>query len=90
MTAPTLVLYGRHDRLVRPAMAARAARAFRGARVVVLPWQGHVAMMEQPDLVAAEMRTLLAAVAGRQAAAAGQPNRSALQPAAQANAGRAG
>lgn len=67
VTAPTLVLYGSHDRLVRPAMAARAARAFRGARVVVLPWQGHVAMMERPDLAASEMRLLLAAAADRHA-----------------------
>jgi pimeloyl-ACP methyl ester carboxylesterase len=66
VAAPTLVLYGSHDRLVRPAMAARAARAFRGARVVVLPWQGHVAMMERPDLVAREIRALLASVADRQ------------------------
>jgi pimeloyl-ACP methyl ester carboxylesterase len=67
VTAPTLVLYGSHDQLVRPAMAARAARAFRGARVVVLPWQGHVAMMERPDLTASEMRVLLATVADRHA-----------------------
>ena len=42
-------------------MAALAARAFRGARVVVLSRTGHVAMMERPGLVAKEMRTLLAA-----------------------------
>ncbi len=61
VTAPTLVIYGSHDRLVRPAMAALAARAFRNARVVVLPRTGHVAMMERPDLVAKEMRGMLAA-----------------------------
>jgi pimeloyl-ACP methyl ester carboxylesterase len=61
ITAPTLVIYGSHDRLVRPAMAALAARAFRNARVVVLPRTGHVAMMEWPDLVAKEMRGMLAA-----------------------------
>jgi pimeloyl-ACP methyl ester carboxylesterase len=61
VTAPTLVIYGSHDKLVRPAMAARAARAFRGARVVLLPRTGHVAMMERPGLVANEMRGLLAA-----------------------------
>ena len=65
VTAPTLVLYGSHDQLVRPAMAGRAARAFRGARVVVLPMLGHVAMMERPELVAGEIRGLLASVAGR-------------------------
>jgi pimeloyl-ACP methyl ester carboxylesterase len=61
VTAPTLVLYGSHDRLVRPAMAGLAARAFRSARVMVLPRTGHVAMMEWPHLVATEMRAMLAA-----------------------------
>ena len=65
VTAPTLVLYGSHDRLVSPLMAARAARAFAAARVHVLPRMGHVAMMERPDLVAGEMRELLASVAAR-------------------------
>ena len=60
VTAPTLVIYGSHDRLVRPAMAAPAARAFRGARVMVLSRTGHVAMMERPGLVAKEMRELFA------------------------------
>jgi pimeloyl-ACP methyl ester carboxylesterase len=60
VTAPALVVYGSHDRLVRPAMAAHAARSFRGARVVVLPRTGHVAMMERPGLVAKEMRDLFA------------------------------
>jgi pimeloyl-ACP methyl ester carboxylesterase len=61
VTAPTLVIYGSHDRLVRPAMAALAARAFRGSRVVVLSRTGHVAMMERPGLVAKEMRELFTA-----------------------------
>jgi pimeloyl-ACP methyl ester carboxylesterase len=68
--APTLVIYGSHDRLVRPAMAALAARTFRGGRVVVLSRTGHVAMMERPGLVAKEMRELFAA-ARYPAAAAG-------------------
>lgn len=61
VTAPTLVIYGSHDKLVRPSMAAGAARVFSGARVVLLPRTGHVAMMERPGLVANEMRGLLAA-----------------------------
>lgn len=59
-TAPTLVLHGSHDRLVNPVMAAKAARSFRRARVLVLPGVGHVAMMEMPALVAAEIRAFLA------------------------------
>ena len=69
VTAPTLVLYGSHDRLVRPAMAGHAARTFRGARVQVLSRTGHVAMMERPGLVAGQMRELVAS-ARRQAPAA--------------------
>lgn len=59
VTAPTLVIHGSHDRLVNPVTAARAARTFGNCRVVVLPRIGHVAMMERPDLVAAEMRAFL-------------------------------
>jgi pimeloyl-ACP methyl ester carboxylesterase len=61
VTVPTLVIYGSHDKLVRPSVAAHAARAFRGARVVLLPRTGHVAMMERPGLVANEIRGLLSA-----------------------------
>ncbi|MEP7024146.1 MAG: alpha/beta hydrolase [Actinomycetota bacterium] len=64
VTAPVLVLYGSHDRLVSPARATQAARAFPGARVLVLPRTGHVAMMERPAWVAREMRTLLSCAAG--------------------------
>jgi pimeloyl-ACP methyl ester carboxylesterase len=62
VTAPSLVIYGRHDRLVDPRMAGRAAHAFAGARVVVLPRTGHVAHMEHPAWVAAEIGVLLAGI----------------------------
>lgn len=61
-SAPALILYGSHDRLVRADMAAKAARMFRGARVLVLQRVGHVAMMEQPEAVAQEIRGFLAAM----------------------------
>jgi pimeloyl-ACP methyl ester carboxylesterase len=64
VTAPTLVIHGSHDRLVNPMTAARAARSFRYGRVVVLPRIGHVAMMERPELVAAEMQQFIAAAGG--------------------------
>jgi pimeloyl-ACP methyl ester carboxylesterase len=70
VSAPTLVLYGSHDRLVRSALAGRAARVFRRARVVVLPQTGHVAMMERSTWVAREMRALLSSVARAQRSAA--------------------
>ncbi|MGH3305970.1 MAG: alpha/beta fold hydrolase [Streptosporangiaceae bacterium] len=59
VTAPTLLIHGSHDRLVNPAMSGRAARTFPDCRVIVLPRVGHVAMMELPDLTAAEIREFL-------------------------------
>jgi pimeloyl-ACP methyl ester carboxylesterase len=67
VTAETLAIYGSHDRLVDPRMAVRAARTFRHVRVVVLPRTGHVAQMERPDEVAAEMRIMMLAAAARAA-----------------------
>jgi len=57
--APALVLFGSHDRLVSPTLAVPAARAFRNARVEVLPHTGHIAQMERPDLVAARFREMV-------------------------------
>jgi len=59
VTVPTLVIYGSRDRMVSARMAGRAARLFRDSRVVVLPRTGHVAMMEHPAAVAAEIEMLL-------------------------------
>jgi pimeloyl-ACP methyl ester carboxylesterase len=57
--APTLVLFGSHDRLVSPALAVPAARTFRNAQVEVLPHIGHIGQMERPDLVAARFREMV-------------------------------
>src|SRR5579875_1118852 len=65
VTAPTLIIYGSHDRLVSPAMAGRAARTFRNSRVIVAHGVGHVAMMERPELVAKEFRNLVVGLAER-------------------------
>jgi pimeloyl-ACP methyl ester carboxylesterase len=59
VTAPSLVLFGRDDRLVHPRLAGRAARVFRNARVRVLPDTGHLAQMEWPGLVAALFREMV-------------------------------
>jgi hypothetical protein len=79
VTAPTLLIHGSHDRLVNPAMAGRAARTFRNCRAVVLPRIGHVAMMERPDLVTAEMREFLRGVARDQVAQPGPANAAAVR-----------
>jgi pimeloyl-ACP methyl ester carboxylesterase len=67
ITAEVLAVYGSHDRLVDPRMAARAARTFRHARVLVLPRTGHVAQMERPGELASEMRIMMSAAAARAA-----------------------
>ncbi len=64
VTAPSLVIYGSRDRLVDARMAGRAAHHFKDAKIVVLPRTGHVAHMEHPGLVAAEIGVLLAASQG--------------------------
>jgi pimeloyl-ACP methyl ester carboxylesterase len=59
VTAPSLVIYGQHDRLVDARAAGRAAHLFHDARIVVLPRTGHVAHMEHPAAVAVEIGVLL-------------------------------
>jgi pimeloyl-ACP methyl ester carboxylesterase len=59
VTAPSLVLFGRDDRLVHPRLADRATRVFRDARVLVLPETGHLAQIERPGLVAALFREMV-------------------------------
>lgn len=59
ISVPTLAIYGSHDRLVSPRAAGKAAVLFQDTRVVVLPRTGHVAQMERPAAVAAEMGILL-------------------------------
>jgi pimeloyl-ACP methyl ester carboxylesterase len=50
VTAPTLVVYARQDRLVSHSMAPKAKASFPNATVVVVD-SGHVAQMEHPLLV---------------------------------------
>ncbi|MEU6087922.1 alpha/beta hydrolase [Streptomyces sp. NPDC047085] len=58
--APTLLVYGGRDQLVGYRMAHKAARCFRGSRLLSLPEAGHVAMMEYPEVVGGAFRELLA------------------------------
>lgn len=50
--APTLLVWGTHDRLVDVSLAPRAVAAFPRARLMVLPGVGHVAQLEEPVPVA--------------------------------------
>lgn len=58
--APTLLVYGRRDKLVDSRIARRAATTFPDPRLVMVPESGHVAMMEHPRVVARAVRELLA------------------------------
>lgn len=49
ITCPTLLVYGRRDKLVNPIHAH--TKAFPDVRVLVLPHAGHVSQIEQPALV---------------------------------------
>ena len=57
ITVPTLLVYGRADKLVDPIHAH--TKAFPDVRVLVLPHAGHVSQIEQPVLVADAWRDLL-------------------------------
>ncbi len=57
--APTLLVYGRRDKLVDPRAAHRVTKEFANAHVVVIPDCGHVAQMEHPELVARWWREVL-------------------------------
>jgi len=75
VTVPALVMFGSHDQLVPPRLAATAARAFPDARVVVLPLTGHIAQMERPALVAARFREMVAEIGTRDGASQGNSGR---------------
>lgn len=61
--APTLLVWGVHDRLVSVALAPRAAATIPDARLLVLDDVGHVAQMERPEVVARAVLGLLDEVA---------------------------
>jgi hypothetical protein len=59
ITAPTLVVTGRQDRLVDVRVAPQVARVIPDSRLLVLDRVGHVAQMEAPRSVARAVRGLL-------------------------------
>jgi len=65
VSAPTLLMYGREDKLVSSRVAPKAKAAFPDSTVVVLPNTGHVAQMEHPELVARFVRSHLDQSANR-------------------------
>ena len=62
LTQPTLVVWGRHDRIIRPAASQRLLRNVPQARLAMLERSGHLPMVEQPDAFNRLMTEFLAAV----------------------------
>jgi len=59
VTAPALVLWAEHDRLIAPAYGAAYAAALPNARLQVLPNCGHMAPIERPREVAGAVAAFL-------------------------------
>jgi pimeloyl-ACP methyl ester carboxylesterase len=59
ITAPTLLLWGKDDRLVPPAYAEEFARLIPGARIETVAQAGHAPHQEQPEAVARLVREFL-------------------------------
>jgi pimeloyl-ACP methyl ester carboxylesterase len=64
ITAPTLVITGRLDRLVDVRVAPAVAKLIPDSRLMVLDRVGHVAQMERPDMVARAVLAMLDEVRG--------------------------
>ena len=60
ITAPTLIIWGQQDGLVKPAYAEEFHKLIRGSRVEMVPNAAHMAPLEQPAAVANLVRDFLA------------------------------
>ena len=61
IAAPTLLVWGQHDRVVPPYVADYYEQALRGARKVIFPDTGHAPMIERPALFNRVLTSFLAA-----------------------------
>ncbi|MEP6697756.1 MAG: alpha/beta hydrolase [Pseudonocardiales bacterium] len=52
VSAPTLIIWGRQDRVVDVSLADRVARVIPDSRLLILDHVGHVAQLEKPETVA--------------------------------------
>jgi pimeloyl-ACP methyl ester carboxylesterase len=55
ISCPTLVLVGAQDEATPPSLSEEMARAIPHARLAVVPECGHLATLERPDAVNAEL-----------------------------------
>ncbi len=61
ITAPTVVIHGKADKLMRPSGGRAVARAIRGARLVLFDGMGHELPRELWDDIVGELKTTFAA-----------------------------
>jgi len=59
IAAPTLVIWGKADRIIASAYAQEFARRIAGARIELIDQAGHLPQLEQPDAVAKAVRGFL-------------------------------
>jgi len=59
IAAPTLIIWGKADRIIAPAYAQEFAGKIAGARIEVIDKAGHLPHLEQPDAVAKAARAFL-------------------------------
>ena len=57
---PLMLHFGEHDAITPPAVARQMHERFRGSELVIVPGAGHMAPMEAPQVVSAEMARWLA------------------------------
>ena len=55
LTVPVLLLMGQQDLMTRPAATEPLAQAISNATTIIVPKTGHMAMIEQPDVVINEL-----------------------------------
>jgi pimeloyl-ACP methyl ester carboxylesterase len=60
IAVPTLVIVGDSDEITPPELAKEMAEGIAGAKLVVIPGAGHLAVLEQPDAVNAALEDFLA------------------------------
>jgi pimeloyl-ACP methyl ester carboxylesterase len=60
IAAPTLIVWGKADRIIAPAYAQEFAGRIAGARVELIDQAGHLPHLEQPETVAKAVRGFLA------------------------------
>src|SRR5436309_11545944 len=59
IAAPTLIIWGKADRIIAPAYAQEFAKRIAGARIELIDQAGHLPQLEQPEAVAKAVQAFL-------------------------------